>query len=226
MANRKPRTRTTKPSNKAGKINKNAGAAKTEKQEKTVTKEKVKVFMEEQRLTVTVGTSAEYGKAKLGISLSKNLKEGADPLAVADELYGTLSEKLEEQFDALCEKLGIADEYEEELGDDEGSDDGEYEEDPGDDDGEYEEDPGDDADCDDITEDEILKMTKKECAKLIKDEGLELNPKDYSKVGGLREAIIDALFEPADEDDDDGEYEEEPGDDDGEWEDEEWGDEE
>ena len=213
--------RTRKPANKpaATKTNKTSGGSAAPKGK--VTKPEVKAFMEEQRLTVSVGMSADYGKVKVGLSLSKNLKEGADPLAVAGEIYDALVEKCEEQYDAICEKMGIDEGYEDdgfEGGEEDPGDEGGFEDEGGEDEGGFEDEGGEegsDEDCDDITEEEIMKMTKKECVQLIKDEGLDLTVSRYKNIADLREACVDAIFEPE-------EGSEEGGEEDGEWDDGEW----
>jgi hypothetical protein len=173
----------------------------------------------DRRLTVTVGTAADFGKIKVGLSLSENVKDSDDPMALADSIFETLTEKLEEQYDALAEKIGLEEgEYEDDPGDD-GGDDGD--DDWGDEGGDDGSDDEGDGEPEEIDEDDIRKMKKDELLELIEDEQLELDPKDYKKIGELREAVIDALFEE-DPGDDEGSA---GGEDDPDWDDDDWEDE-
>jgi len=185
------------------------------------TTSKVKVFMKERRLTVSVGTSADYGKAKVGIALSENIKEDADSMEIADTIYDSLVEKLEEKFDDLCEKVGLDDDSgddqneDDDFGDDDSGDDQNEDDDSGDDDQNEDDENENDED---LTEDDIKKMKKKELLQVIADEELEdeVDPKEFKKINDLRAAIIDALFE--DDENEDDEF------DDDEFDDDEWGD--
>ncbi len=58
-------------------------------------------------------------------------------------------------------------------------------------------------------------MKKADIIKLIKDEELEINPNEYKKIGELRAAVIDDLFD--DEDDEDDEDDDWDSDDDDDW---------
>lgn len=158
------------------------------------------VFLKDRRLTVSIGTAADFGKAKIGLSLSENVREKTDPMELADELYDILVEKLEDKFDDLCEKIGLDEDSS--VDDEDDNEDSSVDDDEDDDEDDDDEDDEDD-DEDDVTEEEILKMKKADIIKLIKDEELEINPNEYKKIGELRAAVIDALFDDEDDEDDD-----------------------
>lgn len=159
------------------------------------------IFLKERRLTVAVGISSDFGKEKVSLGLSENVKESDDPMDLADEIYDTLEAKVKEKF----KLLSADDEYEEEDEEEENEEEEDEEED--------EEDEEED-DEDDITEDDIKKMKKAELLTLIDEEELDIDVKKFKKVGELRTAVIDELFEDEEEDDDDEEW------DDDEWDDE------
>ncbi|MDP8268319.1 MAG: hypothetical protein P9L97_06270 [Candidatus Tenebribacter davisii] len=143
------------------------------------------IFLKDRRLTVSIGISSDFGKEKASISLSENVKEGNDPMVLADQIYDILETKLDELFDRLVgdgEEEIVETDEEEEIVDD-GPDAGEL--DNGTEDGEG----------DELTEDDIKKMKKAELVALIAEEELELNPKDFKKIDDFRAAVIDALFE-------------------------------
>lgn len=162
-------------------------------------------FTNDRRLTVSVGTSSEFGQVKVGLSLSQNVSEKDDYLKLSDEIFDELSNKLAEHFDKLSEQFGD----DPDRGGDDGGDDGD---DFDNDDSDGGDDFGDD-DPDDLTEDMIRKMKKDEVLALIKKEKADVNPKDYKKLDDLKEAVIDALFEE-EGDDGDGFGDEDFGDDD------------
>jgi len=210
---------------------------KNKKADKNIEKKIEVVFLRERRLTVSVGTSAEFGKAKVGLSLSQNLKDGEDSMEIADGVYEELVEKLEEKFDDLCEKVGVGDSDDDESDDDDDQDDDSDDDDDDDDDSgqdddddDSDDDDDDDSDDDDddsddddddsddeITEDEIKKMKKADLIQLIKDEELDVNPKKFKKIADLRTAVIDDIFDDDDDDDDDDDWDSDDDDDD-------WGD--
>ena len=95
MAIRKKIAKTTKTTKTATKVNepKISGACVTTTLEQ--------IFMRDRRLTVSIGISSDYGKEKVGLSLSENVREDADPMELADKIYGLLEVKMEEQFAIL-----------------------------------------------------------------------------------------------------------------------------
>ena len=196
-------------------MRKKTNAKKSEKTAKPVKE----IFLKERRLTVAVGKSTDFGKEKVSLGLSENVKEGTDLMELADEMYDSLAEKLEEKF-ALIKKEDEPD-YEDDNGDDPEPDDNEDDADDADDadDEEDDEEDDDEEDEDDITEDGIKKMKKAELIDLIADEKLDIDVKKYKKIGDLRTAVIDELFEDEDEDGEDGEDDEDSWDDDS-WDDE------
>ena len=167
------------------------------------------IFMRERRLTVSVGISSDYAKEKVGLSLSENVREGADPMELADELYGLLEVKLDELFSQL---QGEDEEDENSAPDEDGDEDEEVPEES-----EEEEEPEEEEE--ELSEEEILKMKRGELIELIEDEDLKVQPKKYKKIADLRTAVIDELFEEEDGEEEGGDVEED-GDD--EWEDDEW----
>ena len=60
------------------------------------------IFLKEQRVTVSIGASTAFGKEKISLSLTENVREGVDPMDLIDEIYEVLEEKLDEQFELLC----------------------------------------------------------------------------------------------------------------------------
>ncbi len=196
---------------------------------KTAPIEKTVEFSPDRRLTVIVGTAADYGKAKVGLSLSENVKNDDDAMKLADAIFETLSDKLLEKFDALADKLGLDEEYDDEEGDTPDNKDEEEDEewedeedDSEEDDSEDEEDDSEDEDSeeeeDDLTEEDVMKMKKSELVELIEDEELDIDIKGM-KIKEIRESVVEAIFE----DEEDGDENE---DEDEEWDDEEWDDEE
>lgn len=178
--------------------------------------EKKVEFITDRRITVSVGTSADYGKAKVGLALSQNVKEDDDAMELADSIFDELTEKLEDQFDKLADKVGLDEDPGEESEDDwDGEDEDPDDEDPDDEDGEWDD---EDEEAEDISPDDIKKMKKAELLELIKDEDLDVSPKEFKKIADLREAIIDELFE-SEEDDEDADDDEDPDWDDDEWDD-------
>lgn len=165
-------------------------------------------FSPDRRITVSVGTSLDYGKAKVSLAQSQNIKNDADAAEQIDNIYDFLVGKLEETFDNLCERIDNPtneneneDASEDDFEDEDASEGG-----------------------DDLTEEDIMKMKKAELRDLIEEEELDVDTKMTIKK--LREAVIDALFEPEDEDEDeDDDEDEEPKDeDDDEWDDDNWDD--
>ncbi len=159
-------------------------------------------FSPDRRITVSIGTALDYGKVKINLALSENIKNDTDVDEMIDSIYEGLEAKLEEKFSALCESTGIEKEFED-AEDDEPEDDEPEDDEPEDDEEDDEE--------DDLTEEKILHMKKAELLELIKEEELEdINTK--LPIKKLREAIVDAIFESEEESEE-------------EWDDEEWDDE-
>jgi len=209
MAIRKKIAKTTKNTKTATKVNepKISGACVTTVEQ---------IFMRDRRLTVSIGISSDYGKEKVGLSLSENVREDADPMELADKIYGLLEVKMEEQFAILQGEDTPEDseyETEEETEEDEEFDEEEEVEETKEESDEEEE---------EISEEDILAMKKPELLDLIKEEELDIDLKKCKKIADLRDAVIDALFEEEIEEDGEEEEENEDGDD---WEDEDWDDE-
>jgi len=226
MAIRKKTTKTAKT------VTKNITAPKEEKKSDVcsacvTTVEQI--FMRGRRLTVLVGISSDFGKEKVGLSLSENVREDADPMELADEIYDLLEVKMDEKFALLRGKdtpedseYEADDETEEETEEDEEFDEEE----------EVEETKEESDEEEEISEEDILAMKKPELLDLIKEEELDIDLKKCKKIADLRDAVIDALFEEeeeteeSDEEDSDGEEEEEneDGEDSEDWEDDSWDD--
>lgn len=193
--------------------------------------EKDVIFSPQRRLSVSVGIAGEYGSPKVGLTLSENIKDDADPMKKADETFEVLADKLLEKYDALAERLD--EEVDEETEDDqeeynkedsEDSEDEEWEDSEEEDEDEEdseEEDEDEDDEEEDLTEDEIMKMKKAELLELIEEEQLDVDPKGL-KLKELREAVCDAYFGDEEEDEDE---DSEDSDEDEEWDDDDWDDE-
>ena len=213
MAIRKKTTKTAKT------VTKNITAPKEEKKSDVCSASVTtveQIFMRDRRLTVSIGISSDYGKEKVGLSLSENVREDADPMELADKIYGLLEVKMEEQFAILQGEDTPEDseyETEEETEEDEEFDEEEEVEETKEESDEEEE---------EISEEDILAMKKPELLDLIKEEELDIDLKKCKKIADLRDAVIDALFEEEIEEDGEEEEENEDGDD---WEDEDWDDE-
>ena len=210
MAIRKKIAKTTKTTKTATKVN------EPKISDACVTTTLEQIFMRDRRLTVSIGISSDYGKEKISLSLSENVREDADPMELADEIYGLLEVKMEEQFAILQGEDTPEDseyETEEETEEDEEFDEEEEVEETKEESDEEEE---------EISEEDILAMKKPELLDLIKEEELDIDLKKCKKIADLRDAVIDALFEEEIEEDGEEEEENEDGDD---WEDEDWDDE-
>ena len=210
MAIRKKIAKTTKTTKTATKVN------EPKISDACVTTTLEQIFMRDRRLTVSIGISSDYGKEKVGLSLSENVREDADPMELADKIYGLLEVKMEEQFAILQGEDTPEDseyETEEETEEDEEFDEEEEVEETKEESDEEEE---------EISEEDILAMKKPELLDLIKEEELDIDLKKCKKIADLRDAVIDALFEEEIEEDGEEEEENEDGDD---WEDEDWDDE-
>ena len=177
-------------------IRKSTKGRKTQKTQTTKEENKMVdvdvVFSRDRRLTVSVGTSSDFGKAKVGLSLSENIKEDADVLEIADKIFEELIKKLGEQFEALVEKTEQYDDVEEEDEEDEDASEG----------GGEDEEEIEDEDEDEIDESDIRKMKKAELLELIEEEDLDIDVSDFKKIADLREAVVEALFEEEGEDED------------------------
>ena len=210
MAIRKKIAKTTKTTKTATKVN------EPKISDACVTTTLEQIFMRDRRLTVSIGISSDYGKEKISLSLSENVREDADPMELADKIYGLLEVKMEEQFAILQGEDTPEDseyETEEETEEDEEFDEEEEVEETKEESDEEEE---------EISEEDILAMKKPELLDLIKEEELDIDLKKCKKIADLRDAVIDALFEEEIEEDGEEEEENEDGDD---WEDEDWDDE-
>ena len=208
MTIRKKIAKTTKTTKTATKVNepKISGACVTTTLEQ--------IFMRDRRLTVSIGISSDYGKEKISLSLSENVREDADPMELADEIYGLLEVKMEEQF-AILQGEGTPEDSEYEADDEFEKEEEETEE-------TEEEETEESDEEEEISEDDIKAMKKPELLDLIKEEELDIDLKKCKKIADLRDAVIDALFEEEIEEDGEEEEENEDGDD---WEDEDWDDE-
>lgn len=184
---------------------------------KTAPVAKIEAFEPSRRIQVSIRrvvNLGNYSSIHLEFFGDEYLKPGADRGKAYDALYDEIADKADEKA-AEWEK--IADEnmagegtYENESNSDTGSVDDSDDNSSGGSDDDFGDDSGNQGD--DLTEEAILKMSKKELAQLIKDEGIEkeVNIKEFKKIEDLRSAVIDALFEP----DDNGESNDEWGDDD------------
>jgi len=209
MAIRKKIAKTTKTTKTATKVN------EPKISDACVTTTLEQIFMRDRRLTVSIGISSDYGKEKISLSLSENVREDADPMELADKIYGLLEVKMEEQFAILQgENTPEDSEYETE---EETEEDEEFDEEE-----EVEETKEESDEEEEISEEDILAMKKPELLDLIKEEELDIDLKKCKKIADLRDAVIDALFEEEIEEDGEEEEENEDGDD---WEDEDWDDE-
>jgi len=209
MAIRKKIAKTTKTTKTATKVN------EPKISDACVTTTLEQIFMRDRRLTVSIGISSDYGKEKISLSLSENVREDADPMELADEIYGLLEVKMEEQF-AILQGEGTPEDSEYEADDEFEKEEEETEE------TEEEETEESDEEEEEISEDDIKAMKKPELLDLIKEEELDIDLKKCKKIADLRDAVIDALFEEEIEEDGEEEEENEDGDD---WEDEDWDDE-
>ena len=209
MAIRKKIAKTTKTTKTATKVNepKISGACVTTTLEQ--------IFMRDRRLTVSIGISSDYGKEKISLSLSENVREDADPMELADEIYGLLEVKMEEQFAILQgENTPEDSEYETE---EETEEDEEFDEEE-----EVEETKEESDEEEEISEEDILAMKKPELLDLIKEEELDIDLKKCKKIADLRDAVIDALFEEEDAENSGDDEEDEENED---WSDSDWDDE-
>ena len=209
MTIRKKIAKTTKTTKTATKVN------EPKISDACVTTTLEQIFMRDRRLTVSIGISSDYGKEKISLSLSENVREDADPMELADEIYGLLEVKMEEQF-AILQGEGTPEDSEYEADDEFEKEEEETEE------TEEEETEESDEEEEEISEDDIKAMKKPELLDLIKEEELDIDLKKCKKIADLRDAVIDALFEEEIEEDGEEEEENEDGDD---WEDEDWDDE-
>ena len=208
MAIRKKIAKTTKTTKTATKVN------EPKISDACVTTTLEQIFMRDRRLTVSIGISSDYGKEKISLSLSENVREDADPMELADEIYGLLEVKMEEQF-AILQGEGTPEDSEYEADDEFEKEEEETEE-------TEEEETEESDEEEEISEEDILAMKKPELLDLIKEEELDIDLKKCKKIADLRDAVIDALFEEEIEEDGEEEEENEDGDD---WEDEDWDDE-
>jgi hypothetical protein len=194
---------------------KSTKATKTEKPVKKDKKQMTETIMN------TVGTKVSrtvnldnFESVKIEFSLNKNIKMDADIEKELDGIFGLIEAKVDEKLEKYEEEVPEEKEPEDEPEEEEEeSEEEEPEEDEEEDETEDDEEPEED---DDISEEAIMAMKKKELVALIKEEGLEdeVNPKEFSKIGELRKAVIDAMFEEDGDDSDDSE----------EWDDDEWAD--
>lgn len=213
MAKRKVRTAktaTTCTDTKAAAITKKPEAPKEEK--KMIKKVPMKSISATQSRTVNLG---DFESTRIEFTVTEHDIPGdTDINAALDALYGIVENKLDEKLKPYED---LADENACDPADvdpDVDSEDDPADVDPEDDPADVDPDPEDD----DISEEAIMKMKRKELVELIKAEGIEdLDHKEYKKIGDLRTAVIDALFEDegaADADEDPNE----------EWDDSEWDD--
>ena len=209
MAIRKKIAKTTKTTKTATKVN------EPKISDACVTTTLEQIFMRDRRLTVSIGISSDYGKEKISLSLSENVREDADPMELADEIYGLLEVKMEEQFAILQGEVTPEDsEYE---ADDEFEKEEEETEET-----EEEETEESDEEEEEISEDDIKAMKKPELLDLIKEEELDIDLKKCKKIADLRDAVIDALFEEEDAENSGDDEEDEENED---WSDSDWDDE-
>jgi len=150
--------------------------------------------------TVNLGN---YESVKVSAGFSTNLKDDEDLEEAFKDAYDKVENAVEDQIDRMDLDVPEEDEKVDEPEEDE----------------EVDEDPEEDED---ITEEEINKMKKKDLLKLIKEEKLEVDTSQ--KLADIREDVIDEMFEEdeaSDGEDDDGEDASEDGEDE-DWEDDEW----
>ena len=62
-------------------------------------------FSPDRRVTVSIGTALDFGKAKVGLALSENIKNGDSVDDQIDVIFEGLVEKLDEKFNTLCELI-------------------------------------------------------------------------------------------------------------------------
>ena len=209
MAIRKKIAKTTKTTKTATKVN------EPKISDACVTTTLEQIFMRDRRLTVSIGISSDYGKEKVGLSLSENVREDADPMELADKIYGLLEVKMEEQF-AILQGEDTPEDSEYEADDEFEKEEEETEE------TEEEETEESDEEEEEISEDDIKAMKKPELLDLIKEEELDIDLKKCKKIADLRDAVIDALFEEEDAENSGDDEEDEENED---WSDSDWDDE-
>lgn len=206
----------TVKSTKATKTEKPVKSVKSVKKDKKQMTETMNTVGTKVSRTVNLG---DFESVKIEFSLNKNIKMDADVEKELDGIFEIIEAKVDEKlekYEEVPEEKEVQEEPEEdeELEEEEDSEEeeGDSEEDGDDDDGEE-----DSEEDDEISEEAIMAMNKKELAALIKESGLtdEVNPKEFKKIGELRKAVIDAMFEEDGDDSEDG------GD---EWDDDEWAD--
>jgi len=191
------------------KVEKDSGAVtKTVQREEKMTKPMITISGSMSR-TVNLG---DFESAKIEFSVIKqNLPADSDIEAGLDALFEIVEAKVDEKLKPY-----------EDMADGDTSDEDPPEEDakvaPPKDKVPEEDSPEEEEEEEDITEEMILAMKRKDLIALIEKEGLDdLNHKDHKKIGDLRTAVINALFEE-DSDEDSGDSDE----DNESWDDSEW----
>ncbi len=184
--------------------------------EAPVAKESVLSVMPTKTISVSIAKTLNLGNYE-SVKVQAGYSEVIDAKADVKKAYDKAYALTEEIIDAKLEEYEVAEDESGDDGDESGDDAGDEEwgDDEGDEAGDDE--SGDEAGDDEITEEEVMAMTAKELAVVIKDYGLEVSPKQPLKA--LRAAVVESLFvEEGDEGDEAG--------DDGaeEWDDEEWDD--
>ena len=189
---------------------------KTEQKEEKMKNHEMVTISGSMSRTVNLG---DFESAKIEFSVTQNVLADSDIKAGLDALFDLVEEKIDEKLKPY-----------EDMAD--GDTSGDDEVDPPEEDSkidppkdkvpeedESEEDSPEEEE-EDITEEMILAMKRKDLIALIEKEGLDdLNHKDHKKIGDLRTAVINALFEEdSDEDSGDSDEDNESWDDD-EWED-------
>ena len=138
-------------------------------------------------VSVKIKKATEYSRQGIEISRSVTLSEDDDPKEVINNLIVELDETAEEYIGQFEGSEEVVDESEEVV--EEGEEEGEEEE--------------------EVTAEDIQGMSKAELLSFIKENGIDVNPKDFKKLADLAEAVIAEVFSSEEEGEEESEGEEE-----------------
>jgi hypothetical protein len=161
--------------------------------------EDIQVMTQAPQESVTVKIKRNGPYACWGIEVSKTVPvpEDGDSDQILMDLIDSLTSKVQEYSESeYVQSIEIADVVEEEIDyDNQAPPTGEYD---------APEASGEQVE-EGITEDEIREMDKKSLLAFIKENGIDVDPKEFKKVADLAEAVIEALSDGGEEVTDDGE---------------------
>jgi len=214
MAKRKVRTTPTSVDKKIETPKK----TETQKEEKMIKQIPMKTICAVQSRTVNLG---DFESTRIEFSVTEQISADADVNAALDTIFETVEAKVDEKLKPYEDVVDGDAQEPEDTPDDESEPKESKSEDTSDDELEHKESEPEDTpdEKDEISEEKIMVMKRKELAELIETEGInDLDHKDHKKINDLRLAVIDALFE----EDDSTDSSEDSSDGTDEWDDSEW----